>query len=365
MGRAKRQTDPGSTPRPPGHGGDQTIRSYLQAAPRARTPQRELEAASQIIESLPSTPARFSPTLSESQQQQQDGEWRDIIPNLLTKSDFEALSDRIGRVVREEVAQLRADMANVEARMAVAETETRALRTDLEQTNTAVMTQEADIAYLTTWVDDLDNRGRRLNLRVRGVREGGPSENVPEVLRQIFTHILGGQQVPRIGLVRAHRALRPLPAPEEQPRDIICCLDNYHLKEEILRTARRMGAVRMEGQTISVYQDLSRYTLQARRALRPVTSALQQAGIQYRWGYPFSLSARHGQDQLIVRKPGDVPGFLRSLGLPPQQVPDWLARSFLQQVPGPQFPRRPNAGPQRPQQQRQRDRNPGPARREQ
>ncbi|CAH2220922.1 Hypothetical predicted protein [Pelobates cultripes] len=238
MGRTKRQADPGSTPRPSGQGGEQTIRSYLQAASRAQTPQREMEAASQILESLPSTPARFSPTLSESQQQQQDGEWRDIIPNLLTKSDFKALSERLGRVVREEVAQLRADMANVEARMAVAETETRALRTDLEQTNTAVMNQEADITYLTTWVDDLDNRGRRLNLRVRGVREGGPSENVPELLRQIFTHVLGGQQVPRIGLVHAHRALRPLPAPEEQPRDIICCLDNYHLKEEILRTAR-------------------------------------------------------------------------------------------------------------------------------
>ncbi|CAH2302478.1 Hypothetical predicted protein, partial [Pelobates cultripes] len=48
-------------------------------------------------------------------------EWRDILPNLLTKSDFEALSDRLGRVVR---AQLRADIANIEARMSLTETAT-------------------------------------------------------------------------------------------------------------------------------------------------------------------------------------------------------------------------------------------------
>ncbi|CAH2283506.1 Hypothetical predicted protein [Pelobates cultripes] len=281
----------------------------------------------------------------------------EILLNLLTKTDFEALSDRLGRVVREEVAQLRADVANVEARMAVAETEARALRTDLELPNVTVTKQDADLAFLTTWVDDLDNRGRRVNLRVRGVREGGHSEYIPEILRQIFTQVLGGQHVPRIGLTRTHRGLRPVPAREEQPRDIICCLENYHLKEEILRTTRRLGTIRMEGQTVSIYQDLSRYTLQARKALRPVTSALQQANIPYRWGYPFSLTARHGQDQLTIRKPDDVQRFLHTLGLPPQQVPDWLARSFLQQPPGPQQqqPRRPNADQQRPQPQHQRE----------
>ncbi|CAH2295744.1 Hypothetical predicted protein [Pelobates cultripes] len=124
--------------------------------------------------------------VSESQLPQ-EGEWKAILPNLLTKADFEALSDRLGRVVREEVAQLRADLANMEARMSVAESETRSLRTDLEQTNLAVANQEADTANLTTWIDDLDNRGRRLNLRIRGMREGGPTEHVPDALLHLFT----------------------------------------------------------------------------------------------------------------------------------------------------------------------------------
>ncbi|CAH2319011.1 Hypothetical predicted protein [Pelobates cultripes] len=305
-----------------------------------------MEEVSQGMESFPSTPVRLSPTPSFSSEPQltQEGEWRAILPNLLTKADFEALSDRLGRVVREEVAQLRADLANVEARMSVAESETRALHTDLEHTNSTVTNQEADLASLTTWVDDLDNHGRRLNLRVRGVREGDPAEHIPDTLK--WLRYWGGQQIPRLGKVRAHRALRPMPSPEEQPRDIICCLENYQLKEDILHTARRMGTIRFENQTISIYQDLSRYTLQARRALCPVISALQQAGIPYRWGYPFSLSARHGQDQHTVKKPSNLPGFLQAMGIPPIQVPDWLASSFLQPPPGPQQPSRPDQGPQ-------------------
>ncbi|CAH2225290.1 Hypothetical predicted protein [Pelobates cultripes] len=211
MGRTKKLTDPSSTPRSSGWEREQSIRSYLHAATRTHSPQREAETASQEIDSFPSTLARLSPAPSVMSETQlpQESEWRAILPNLLTKADLEALSDRLGRVVREEVAQLRADLANVEACMSVAESETRALRTDLEHTNSTVTNQEADIASLTMWVDDLDNRGRRMILRVRGLREGDPAEHIPDILKRLFT----------------------------------------------------------------------------------------QAGIPYRWGYPFSLSAKHGPDQ--------------------------------------------------------------------
>ncbi|CAH2314962.1 Hypothetical predicted protein [Pelobates cultripes] len=85
----------------------------------------------------------------------------------------------------------------------------------------AVVTEYAGyIAHLTTWVDDLDSCSRRLNLRIRGVRKGGPTENTAELLHTIFSQVLGGQQLPRLGLVRAHRALRPPLLPGEQPRDL-------------------------------------------------------------------------------------------------------------------------------------------------
>lgn len=40
---------------------------------------------------------------------------------------------------------------------------------------------------------------------------------------------------------------------------------------------------------ISFFLDVSRRTLAHRRALRPVTKALKEADINYRWGFPFHL----------------------------------------------------------------------------
>ncbi|CAH2252559.1 Hypothetical predicted protein [Pelobates cultripes] len=311
MGRTRKQTDPPGTPRPSGTGAEHSIRSYL-------TTPRDLDLTpGPTTDSPPGTPAQFSPTPSDPPDTQGalESDFRAILPTLLTKADLEALSDRLSQVIRSELSQVKADIANMDARLTVTEADTRALREDTDAAVSTITGCESSLTHITTWVDDLDNRSRRMNLSLA----------------------LGGQQ-PRIGLVRAHRALRAPPAPGEQPRDIICCLDNFILKEDILRNARRMGRIRLEDQEVTIFQDLSRYTLQARKNLRPVTAALQAAGIQYRWGYPFALSARRGQELHTIKAPADVQGFQRALGLPPTRVQNWLTHHFIQQAAGPPPP---------------------------
>ncbi|CAH2250139.1 Hypothetical predicted protein [Pelobates cultripes] len=241
-----------------------SIRSFL-TTPRDLASQPEMEASNETA-----TPAGFSPAspASLATQGTLDGDLRSLLPNLLTKADLESLSDRLSRVIRDELAQIRADVASIDAKLTA----------------------------------------------------------------------LGGQQIHRLGLVRAHRALRAPPATGEQPRDIVCCLDNFAMKEDILRGACCIGTIRIDNQHISIYQDLSRYTLQARKALRPITTALQAAGIPYRWGYPFSLSARRGPDLHVIRSLTDVPSFQRSLGLPQAPVPNWLTHQFIRHAKGPPPP---------------------------
>ncbi|CAH2251716.1 Hypothetical predicted protein, partial [Pelobates cultripes] len=113
---------------------------------------------------------RFSPTSSDSLYTLMtlEVELQAILPSLLTKADFEALSDRLSQVVQMEIARMHADLANVDTRVLVAEVETWSLHTDLKQTITAVMGCETDLAHVTNWVDDLENHGHRLNLCIRG-----------------------------------------------------------------------------------------------------------------------------------------------------------------------------------------------------
>ncbi|CAH2252142.1 Hypothetical predicted protein [Pelobates cultripes] len=139
---------------------EQSIRTYL-ITPRDLKSQPEMEALD-LSQGLPSTtPVRRSqaPTDTSVAQLTLDGEPWAILPNLLTKADFEALSDHLSWVAQDEIAQVRADMANMEARVTIAVAESRALRTNMDATHTAVIGCEMSIAHLTTWVDDLDNRG--------------------------------------------------------------------------------------------------------------------------------------------------------------------------------------------------------------
>ncbi|CAH2296444.1 Hypothetical predicted protein, partial [Pelobates cultripes] len=66
-----------------------------------------MEAANETADSPPATPAGFSPapTTSQGAQGTLDGDLRALLPNLLTKADLEALSDRLSKVIRDELAQ--------------------------------------------------------------------------------------------------------------------------------------------------------------------------------------------------------------------------------------------------------------------
>ncbi|CAH2221111.1 Hypothetical predicted protein [Pelobates cultripes] len=116
---------------------------------------------------------------------------------------------------------------------------------------------------------------------------------------------------------------------------MICALLSFPLKESIMRAARAQQHITYMEAQISLYQDLSTITLDARRALRPLTRALQERRIPYKWGFPFSLQARMGNVWHIIRWPNDVPRFLRTANLPAISVPNWILEEPPARATGP------------------------------
>lgn len=86
--------------------------------------------------------------------------------------------------------------------------------------------------------------------------------------------------------------------------------------------------VEFKGAKIQIFNDLSPITLGKRRALRPVTSHLQQHQIPYRWGFPFRLSVNKDGTQHSMRDLQECESFVRNLGLTP--MPD---EDFQPQIP--------------------------------
>ncbi|CAH2319298.1 Hypothetical predicted protein [Pelobates cultripes] len=259
-----------------------------------------------------------------------------ISANMLTRQDKKELVADLRSAIREEVAAVRQDLTALEHR--VNELEVQRLQAEQQQraTDLATSRQGNLLLELRRQVEDLENRGRRNNIRVRGLPES-EGESPREILEGLFTQVLGEEAPPDFGLERAHRALRS-PRRDGLPRDLVCCFQSFQLKETIMRAARTQRTITYMDSRVSLYHDLSPLTLDARRTLKPLTGLLQQKRIPYKWGFPFSLQARVNNRWLAVRWPNDVPRFLRAAGLPEIPVPNWILENPPTRPTGPTVP---------------------------
>uniref|UniRef100_A0A8C5MIZ2 Transposase element L1Md-A101/L1Md-A102/L1Md-A2 n=1 Tax=Leptobrachium leishanense TaxID=445787 RepID=A0A8C5MIZ2_9ANUR len=256
-------------------------------------------------------------------------EVRETLRHLPTKRDLESLFSRMEAKFDAKFAELGADVRQLGGRVQDLEEDRDASMAHLDRLQAQLNEQSHYVTDLRRSVDDLDNRGRRNNVRIRGVPEPEDTEDIPLILQTLFNALLERPPDTPILLDRAHRALRPRGAPSTPPRDIICRIHHFPLKEEIMQVARKKRSITHDGHAVEVYQDLSRFTLQARRYLKPITDVLRARDIRYRWGYPFALTVRRDNQLMTIMEPGDVPEFIRALGLPQVEIPNWHGGDFL------------------------------------
>lgn len=174
-------------------------------------------------------------------------------------------------------------------------------------------------------VEELDNRGRRHNLRIRGLPESVDSEHLPQVVSYVFNDILDSPSRSVISIERIHRALRPRGKDSEPPRNVICYVNDFKMKEMILKKACDKNRLLFEGRQIQIYQDLSAITLRNRRDLRPLLEILNSKGIRYKWKFPFGRFAYYQNRSALLRVPEELSAFCKQLDIPLVAVPDWYA----------------------------------------
>lgn len=204
----------------------------------------------------------------------------------------------------------------------------------LEEDN---VTLKQSIFQVQSQQEDLENRERRQNVRIRGIPETVPDKEIRPYLLGLFVAM--APHIPDIDwrLDRAHRSLAPKPPPGTNPRDVIARLHYYESKEALMTATRNKHCIEYKGAKLQIFSDLSPITLAKRRDLRPVTMHLQQHQVAYRWGFPFRLSASRDGTQYSMRALHECEAFVRNLGLPP--IPEEeLPPSPLNTTPGPLQP---------------------------
>uniref|UniRef100_A0A8C5P8S3 Uncharacterized protein n=1 Tax=Leptobrachium leishanense TaxID=445787 RepID=A0A8C5P8S3_9ANUR len=146
------------------------------------------------------------------------------------------------------------------------------------------------VEELEVQMEDMSNRTRRNNLRIRGLPEGAGEGSLSDLIRDLLRPLAPDLPDHAWILDRAHRALQARWPDEECPRDVIVCFLHYSTKELVLCN-NRGASISYEGTPILLFQDLTPTTLQRRREWKPVPDLLRAHKIQFAWGHPMKILA--------------------------------------------------------------------------
>uniref|UniRef100_A0A8C5PR46 Transposase n=1 Tax=Leptobrachium leishanense TaxID=445787 RepID=A0A8C5PR46_9ANUR len=305
MVHGKRTQSNPRTPARPQKAVVHSLDSYLLPAPSSSSPHADPKMADAQLPTAAADPTAAITRL--------ELRLESLLAGMPTKADLADMLADLHNSVRRDVEEVREEVVALTDRVS-------RLEQAAAQPVAPQPVETPALSGLRRLVDDLDNRGRRCNLRLRGLMELDPPERLEEVRKRFFNEVLGNDPHMAMDFHRVHRALRPRPPEGDPPRDV-CCFTSYQLKDKIMQRARPTRSWEFEGQTLEIYHDLTPFTLAARRHLRPITQALRQKNIPYRWGFPFALIAQLNSH--AITSYGDVAPFLEATDLPPLAVVDW------------------------------------------
>lgn len=167
--------------------------------------------------------------------------------------------------------------------------------------------QQSEIASLRDKLDDLENRGRRNNLRFIGIPEAIKGDQLNAFLTKDLIQALD-LPLPSDPLIieRVHRIGPSRDRAGDRPRQVIAKFQNWSTKEMILRTYRRRDNTTVGGSRILIFQDFSALVTQKRKAFTPICRYLHQSAIQFQLQYPAKLRVADNGGTHIFTEPAEA-----------------------------------------------------------
>ncbi|PIO27508.1 hypothetical protein AB205_0191200, partial [Aquarana catesbeiana] len=185
----------------------------------------------------------------------------DLLKALPTKNDIQQLINAVEQSCMQAVESLKDDIRDLGYRVE------EGMEKEQETTVQVVAyVQESMKKYeeiLNSYRDQLDeyeNRDRRQNIRIKGLKESITTIELAPTAQKIFGQIMGDQAPNIIEIAWIHR-VPPYSTKADVPRDVICKVHKYAVKESIMKMARNNPMITFEGSNIALYPDISKRTL--------------------------------------------------------------------------------------------------------
>lgn len=232
----------------------------------------------------------ISSVMAESMDQTSQGH---VVPPPLTEQSLQHLFESFRHHLQTDFKSMMAEFKN-DIQALVSRTEhVEKKMSEFTKSHNALLdshaTLEEEVARLTAKTLDLEDRSRRNNIRLRGIPESVPPDQLRPFLIDFMTLVLPNCTQLDFTIDRIHRIPKPKNIPPQSPRDTLARIHFFHIKDQFLRDIKAVANLPDRFQQISIYPDLSAATMMRRKEFAPFTKVLRDHDIRYRWGFPVKL----------------------------------------------------------------------------
>lgn len=191
--------------------------------------------------------------------------------------------------IKSDMAELKNTLSATQARMAEAEGRI----SDIEDKVTAMAHDNSKYAkilkQLCARVDDQENRSRRKNVRLIGLKEGSETGgSLSDYVQKILADGLGLSGA-EFEIERCHRNLRPRPEPDQPPRIIMIRFLRYTARHKVLTVAKQKKGFTWNDCRLSIYEDMTAERAAQRKPFSPVMKTLWQHQVKHTLAHPATL----------------------------------------------------------------------------
>ncbi|KAK7877575.1 hypothetical protein WMY93_031707 [Mugilogobius chulae] len=176
----------------------------------------------------------------------------------------------------------------------------------LTEAETRIKALEKQNDSLLNRLEDLENRSRRVNLRIINIPEKSEyGKDNTVFISELLKDALGPDVFPSPPyLERAHRT-GPVGS---SPRPFLVCFHRYQEKEKVLRWCRQ-HKLEFEGHVLRAYPDLSTALARKRAEFKPIKALLYEKGVQFRLLYPAQLKIVYNGESHTFKSSKDATDF--------------------------------------------------------
>lgn len=231
-------------------------------------------------------------------------------------SKLDSIDARLGKVAS-SVTALENNMTEMKVNVAanttrIEEVEDRVSSTEdcLEKSEAELRNAMKRIAYLETKAEDLENRSRRKNLRLFGLREGAEGkQSLMEFIQNMLPRWLELDNGESFTLERVHRTLAP--ARPGQNRAVLIRFLKFQDRELVFRSTKQHN-ITHEGSKLFFAQDLSAETIRQRSEFNAIRKVLVEKGLFRGFQYnPCRIRILHEGKMHLFSSPKEAEDFIR------------------------------------------------------